>query len=169
MRRLINQLIALLVLGLLVLQVGCVDTANNYDLIGEFPVPENAQQVKKITLGSKNTQQLFFIITEKYPSVSVLEGYRDYLKKDGWIKCARAQEGWAFHEDLSGGRHHLVHQLTDYWISDNDKKLLILGAKYYSKERSKDYPDNDEQRIIVWVQRTSDLQPELERLELNCK
>lgn len=158
----------LVFVGMLMIETGCAPSADDYDLIVQFSVPEGAHDVKKLKLGTENTQQLYFWIREEYPSAAVLERYRNYLRNDDWNKCRNAKEGWSSYEDLSGGIHYIVHQMTEHWINGSDGKLLILSARYYSKDRSKNRPDNDEQQIIVWVQQTDDLKSELERLELNC-
>lgn len=158
----------LVLAGVLVIETGCSSGADGYDLIAQFSVPEGANDVKKLKLGTESAQQLYFWIREEYPSATVLERYRDYLRNDDWNKCRNTKEGWSSYEDISGGTYYIVHQMTEHWINSSDGKLLILSARYYSKDRSDNLPDNDEQRIIVWVQQMDDLKAELERLELKC-
>lgn len=149
--------------------LSCSSDANQHDLVDGFPVPEGAQEVKKLNLGTKNTQQLFFQVNEPYPSTRVIDMYRDHLNENGWKQCTAQAQGWTSHEDLSSDQHLLVHKLADYWVDQGGSKLLILSAMYYSTDLTKKNPDNDEQRVIVWVQRVSDLNEELSRLQVTCK
>ena len=149
--------------------MSCSIESNQHDLVDGFPIPEGAKEVKKLNLGTKNTQQLLFQVDEPYPSTSVIDMYREYLNKHGWKQCVAQAQGWTSHEDISSDQHLLVHKLDDYWVDQADSKLLILSAMYYSSDLSKKKPDNEEQRVIVWVQRVSDLNDELSRFQVTCK
>jgi len=159
---------ALLLSGLFMTAVSCSAGAEKYDLIGEFPVPDGASDVKRLVLGASAAQQLFFQIREPYPSTRVLGVYRDFLRAHGWIQCADANKDWASHEDRSSKPYLLVHEISEHWAKRDDRKLLILSTKYYSKNLSNDRPDSDEQRVIVWVQRVADLERELSELGVDC-
>ena len=148
---------------------GCTAGANDYDLLTGFTVPNGAYDVKKLRL-AKETQQLFFQITESYPSTRVIDSFRSSLSGSGWMQCTTSGKQWVSYEDRSsGGQPLLVHKLADYWIHAADSKLLILSAIYYSKDLSKSQPDNEEQRLIVWVQRVRDLDSELSKLGIHCE
>jgi len=159
---------AFLLYGLLITAVSCSSDTEKYDLIGNFPVPEGAYDVKKLTFGTSNTQQLFFRIKERYPSTRITEIYRSFLQDHGWTRCPGSKNGWSSHEDRTSDPYLLVHQLIEYWVYPDDNKLLILKAMYYSKELDKEKPDNDEQHIIVWVQHTRNLEKELSELRVDC-
>lgn len=158
----------LLVGGLLITTIGCSVGAENYDLIDEFSVPESAYNVKKLTLGNSGAQQLFFQIREAYPSARVLDSYRDFLRSHGWMQCSGANKKWSSHEDKSSNPYLLVHKLSEHWVKRDDRKLLILSAMYYSKTLASERPDNDEQRLIVWMQRVANLEKELSGLGVKC-
>ena len=158
-----------LLYGLLTTAVSCSADAKKYDLIDNLPVPDGAYDVKKLTLGTNNTQQLFFQIKEPYPSTRILEIYQSFLKSRGWTRCSGSKNNWSSHEDRTSDPYLLVHQLIEHWVYPDDSKLLILTAIYYSKDLVKERPDNDEQRLIVWVQRTGNLEKELSELGVNCK
>lgn len=164
-----KRLLTILSLWLLLsANFGCSVDSESYDLIDTFPIPERAREINKLTLGTKNTQQLFFQITEAYPSVGVLDIYRKYLGANNWTRCAGSMTDWTSHEDLSSGQHLLVHKLTDHWIHPGNSQLLILSAIYYSHDLTKLRPDNQDQRVIIWVQKVSDLTSELSELGIDC-
>jgi len=163
----IIKVVALLLLTGTVMS--CSSDTGQYDLIDDFPIPKDAHEVKKLNLGTKNTQQLFFEINEPYPSARVLDMYRKYLGGNGWKQCTSQVQGWTSHEDASSEPHLLVHKLTDYWVNQKGGQLLILSAMYYSNDLTKNTPDNEKQRVVVWVQRVSDLKDELSRLRVICK
>lgn len=148
-------------------QLGCLARTSNYELIDNFPIPEEAYNVKKLEF-DKNTHQLFFQVTESYPSIKLIERYRDFLSKESWTSCTDSNEGWSSYEDLSDGNHLLVHNFYEHWIDKGNSKLLILGAIYYSHDLSKCQPDNKEQRLIIWVHRTTDLKSALSTLGIIC-
>ncbi len=148
--------------------LGCSSGTENYDLIKEFSVPEGAYNVKRRTLGSNGAEQLFFQTKETYPSTRVLDTYRDFLRNHGWIQCSGANKKWSSHEDRSSSPYLLVHKLSEHWIKRGDHKLLILSAMYYSEKLTNERPDNDEQHLIVWVQRVADLEKELSGIGVAC-
>ncbi len=157
---------SLLLIGI----VSCTSAdTERYDLVGDFPIPKNAYDVKKLKLGICNTEELFFRVAEPYPSERVLEIYRKTLQTTDWVKCTSSADKWGFHIDGSSGKDLYVHRFIEHWVDRNDKKLLILSATYYSHTEDPKHPDNETQNIAVWIQRVGDLKSELRRLSVDCE
>lgn len=135
-----------------------------------FVVPEMAYDVKRITLGAENNQQLFFRIRRQYPSKDILNSYNNDLKLAGWTKCVGGKESWDYHRDASLNDRPFVHQIAHYWINRTDEKLGIVIITYYSKQLGgKHQPDNDVQNVAVLVQRGVNLEKEISVLSLSCE
>lgn len=157
----------LLVIGLSTF-TGCSVGDNKHALIDEFDIPDRAQNVKKLSLGTEDSQQIYYEITESYPGVSQLDKYKDYLRKNGWFNCTSNISGWSSYEDRSSKMPLMVFQLIDYWIKRDSGKLLSLSGMYHSKNIAKNVPDTDTQKIIILVQKSKQLDKYLEELKLDC-
>lgn len=157
-KQLVNTII------IFIIALGCSGNASDTYMIDEFSAPETAYEINKLNL-SKNTHQLYFKITEKFPSRNSIKQLSQQLSKKGWKSCNN-KNFWEQYEDQTSGDLYLVHKLTEYWFKDN--KILILSAMYYSSELDKTSPDNKEQHVILWVQQTSDAKGELSELGVAC-
>lgn len=152
------------------LSSGCYANTAEKNLVSMFVVPEMAYDVKRITLGVENNQQLFFRIRRPYPSKDILNKYNNDLKLAGWTKCVGGKESWDYHRDASTSDHLFVHQIAHYWINRSEKKLAIIAITYYSKQMGeKQQPNNDEQNVAVLVQRDVNVDKERSTLSLSCE
>lgn len=149
--------------------IGCNTTTTNQGLVGIFDIPEKAYDVRKLNIGTKDNQQLFFRIVRPYPSTELLAKYGQTLDQAAWTRCFGKLESWDVHEDRSSTDQLLVHQIANYWIMRKEKKLAIISITYYSKmliDRRK--PDNDVQNVNVLMQQGLNLQREIDALSLKC-
>lgn len=158
-------------LSVLLLVVAGCDSSNDgrYDLIDHFSVPAEAYDVKKLKLGyGDSTQQIFFRVKESYPSLRVVNQYEEHLRKSGWAQCTGARKDWDSFEDASSVEPIHVHRVLQHWVNRKERLLLLLSATYTSKVDATKQPDNDVQNVVVWVQKTGNLQHEVDRLGIKC-
>ncbi|MCP3669962.1 MAG: hypothetical protein GY814_05930 [Gammaproteobacteria bacterium] len=120
-------------------------------MVDEFYIPSEAYEIKKLVL-SERTHQLYFQIKQKFPSIDMIKKYRKYLKAKNWVPCSDENPVWRSHIDISVNPKMLVHELTNYWVSEKKDRLLILRIAYYSNDLKQRIPDNSKQRVIIWVQ-----------------
>ena len=154
----------------LITAYGCTAGEKEYDLINIFSLPAEAYDVKKLLLGTKDNQQLFFRLHKLYPSKELLKIYGDILSNDGWVKCVGKIEDWQFYQDLSSEAYPYTHELANYWAKDGEQKIALLTLRYYSKLLlDENTPDNDVQNIALLVQRNINLDNESSNLSINCE
>ena len=163
-----KKLLLVTTITLLLCNYGCGTGNSSFDLIDEFSIPQNAKNLKKLNLGSSDVQQLYYELTNDYPSNSQLVIYKEYLNQKGWISCIGPNQDWWSYEDRSGKNTLFVHQNTSYWITTDRKKMLLLSATYYSEKLVNGNPDNNTQRIILLVEKTDNLESQLKNLRVSC-
>lgn len=150
---------------------GCEAIGSDYELLDGLPVPSDAYDVKKLRLGQAgNTEQLFFRVHDEYPSTEIVGTYTGYLATNDWMKCDDSNSDWTSFIDKSSKSDEpiSVHQFTEYWANYEEQLLLILSIAYYSRKESMATPDNDEQNVVIWVQRSSDVRADISRLSVTC-
>lgn len=148
------------------MQSGCI-FGDDLALIAEFSIPDKATAIRKIELNN-NTHQLYFEIKKPYPDISVLDSYEQDMVSSNWTRCEPKSISWKTFEDRANKPYLRVHQANRYWIDAKGQKLLNIGALYYSENLEAKTPDNDVQRVTVWVQKVSNIFDEIKRLGLKC-
>ena len=149
---------------------GCTASTSALDMVEALPVYDGGYDIDKRKLGSESYQQLFYRLNEAYPSINVLNYYKEYFLKYNWRECKNNTNEWESFIDATITPGRSVHQVIHYWIKKNESKLGIISLRYYSESRkSKSIPDNNVQNVFVLMQRGLDnLENELSRLSLDC-
>lgn len=150
-------------LSVYIFVVGCLANSNKDNLLGTLPIVEGALDVKEINL-TEDSAQLYFRVLEPYPSIKTIEYYRRHLSDQGWTKCHVANSNWTQFLDSTSSPTLSVHQLLDYWTRKSDGQLMMVSATYYSSDLASETPDNDDQRIVVFVQKVAELNVELKKI-----
>ena len=157
--------------GVLVLAVillsSCVK-AGDQNFLEDFTVFPGAQGIERIRFEHANAEQLLFRVNKPFPAKDVTQFYTDQFTRRGWTPCNVAMRQWDSYEDYTISKGTFVHELKQYWVKVAPQKLSIFAARYYSHGRQSEKPDNNDLTVIIWVQRTQDLNAEVERLRLSC-
>ena len=157
----------LLLLGLLT--SGCSISTDDENLLSTFSTPTGAYDIKKLQLGTRDNQQLFFRIKDSYPSMKSIDYFENIFVNEGWDKCFGISRNWIDFEDQSTEPHFYIHRVIRYWVQKEFSRMVVLSATYYSKTLADEkLPDNDIQNVALLVQANIDIEVELSRLQLSC-
>lgn len=126
MQKILSKILSI---SLLLTQVGCFENDGSYDPIDSYPITEESYNLKKMEL-SKNSYQISFQVIEPYPSMRLVNFYRKFFNEKGWISCSDSK--WFSYQDFTSEEKFFIHELIDYWVNFDNKKLLVFNARYYS-------------------------------------
>lgn len=150
--------------------LGCSVQRDELEILGDFPNYPNASAVKRVRNNISGIEQILMIVEEDYPSSEALRFYREYLRSRGeWVECVDTIDGWDSFEDHSAPTQVLkIYRSVDYWISRDSNSLLMLSGTYRSMNIDVQRPDNNRQEVVVWAQRSDDLEKETQKLRVRC-
>lgn len=157
----------LLAIGLFT--TGCITGSGPLDMVDSLPVYNGAYDIDKRKLGQKSDQQLWFRVTEAYPSNEVLVFYGNYLSKTGWARCAGSIDGWHSFVDATDGADQRIHQAVQYFLKEDGRKLAVVLVQYRSEPNRHSEPDNDVQNVTILMKKNVDLKGALEYLSIDCR
>jgi hypothetical protein len=130
-------------------------------------IPKEAVSVRQFAFLSGNAYQTDFTLEATYPSMPVLEFYRERIGKP-WVLCDWTGPEWSHFVDAQGGEERSVHQHLYMWVNPTEARTLMLSMRYYSAKRVEVAPDNTQQRIILVEYFHADVADFIKRLNLKC-
>jgi hypothetical protein len=163
----------LFAVALLGAAISCSPEVGDLDLLKGLPIPEGANDVKRLQLGaSSKNQQLFFRIERAYPAKDVLDLYNTHFSGEKWIACKGGvgwKDGWDSFVDESNKPAHRVHRVVSLWVRPDQRAYAFVTGMYNSQASApSSAPDNSEQRWVVLLQKDIDAIEEAKRLSFNC-
>lgn len=130
--------------------------------------PPNAYRLQDYTVPGSDTVQAAFRIKSQYPASMVVAHYTKGVSVE-WARCLSRTQAWEAYIDKSEGQPRLVHQVIRYWVNHEQKKMLSIIVRHYSKGGDlRCEPDDNVQHAVVVVSRSPDLSKEISLLFLAC-
>ena len=131
--------------------------------------PEKAYAVEDLTVPGSKTMQAALKLKSEYPQSAVVAHYYTGVSEDWQVCRSKRNRGWETYEDKTGKSPRQVHQLIRYWVNPDQRKMLTVIVRHYSKTKTTDCkPDNDEQHAVVVVSHSPELEKEIYLLKLAC-
>lgn len=132
-----------------------------------FDTPKNAEKPAHVVLVPSLSEQDYFFVTAAFPSTEALDHYNKVFAS--WTSCRAQEAGWLSFGDLSSGSPRFIHNLTRYWVSNNNKFAIAAFIRYTSKDtESRAQPDNSQQLVVVLRNKVEDARAFLSELSVTC-